>query len=385
MNPTTDVFEKRLAALEHGSAAVATSSGQAAQMLAITALAHAGDNVVSTSFLYGGTYNQFKVAFKRFGINVKFAAGDSVKEIAPLVDEKTKAIYLESIGNPKYNVPDFKEICEFAHSKGIPVVVDNTFGAGGYWCAPLDLGADIVTHSATKFVGGHGNTIAGAVVFKDVTKDNGFKFSDYPEKYPQFSKPAEGYHGAILNEMFGDLAYIAHVRIELLRDLGPCLNPFGSFMLLQGLETLALRCERHASNALKLAQYLEKSEYVSWVSYPGLESHEYHENAKKYLQNGFGAVLSFGVKSIENPSGDQFSESGPKFVDNLKIFSNLANIGDSKSLIINPWTTTHEQLSSEEKIASGVTQDLLRVSVGVENIDDLIADFEQAFEIVFKK
>ncbi|KAH3668972.1 hypothetical protein OGAPHI_002727 [Ogataea philodendri] len=363
MNPTTDVFEKRIAALENGSAAVATASGQAAQFLAIGALAHAGDNIVSTSFLYGGTYNQFKVTFKRLGIEARFAEGDSVEGFRHLVDDKTKAIYLESIGNPKYNVPDFREIIDFAHSKGIPVVVDNTFGAGGYFCKPLDLGADVVVHSATKWIGGHGNTIGGVVVYKDVTKDNGFNFKDWPEKYPQFSKPAEGYHGIILNDVLGDLAYILHVRIELLRDFGPTLNPFGSFLLLQGLETLALRGERHASNTLKLAKYLEKSPHVSWVSYPGLESHEYHENAKKYLINGFGAVLSFGVKPVDNPSNDQFKESGPRFVDNLKLFSNLANVGDSKSLIINPWTTTHEQLSDEEKKASGVTPDLLRVSV----------------------
>jgi O-acetylhomoserine/O-acetylserine sulfhydrylase len=385
MNPTHDVFEKRIAALEGGSMAVATSSGQAAQMLAVLAAAQSGDEIVTSSHLYGGTYNAFKNFKKLFGIDVKFAEGAKVESIKSLITDKTKAVYLESIGNPMYSVPDFKEIIDYAHSKGAAVIVDNTFGAGGFFCKPFDHGADVVTHSATKWIGGHGTTIGGVVIFKDPAKDNGFKFSDWPEKFPQFSKPSEGYHGAILNDMFGDFAYIAYVRVELLRDLGPCQNPFGSFLLLQGLETLALRGERHGSNALKLAQWLEKSEYVSWVSYPGLESHPYHENAKKYLQNGFGAVLSFGVKDVPNPSADPFQEAGPRFVDGLKIFSNLANVGDAKSLIINPWTTTHEQLTDEEKEAAGVTKDLLRVSVGIEDIDDLIADFEQSFASLFNE
>ncbi|CDK26159.1 unnamed protein product [Kuraishia capsulata CBS 1993] len=379
MNPTTDVLEKRLAALENGAAAVATSSGQAAQLLAITGLAHNGDNVVSTSFLYGGTYNQFKVAFKRLGIETRFAKSDNVEEFAELVDDKTKAIYLESIGNPKYNVPDFDKIVAFAHGKGIPVVVDNTFGAGGYLVRPIDHGADIVVHSTTKWINGHGNTIGGVVI------DSGkFPWKDYPEKFPQFSKPSEGYHGAILNDIFGNVAFAGHVRVELLRDLGPAANPFGSFLTLQGLETLSLRVERQASNSLALARWLEKSKYVSWVSYPGLESHEYHENAKKYLHNGFGCVLSFGVKPLPTAAADPFKESGPRVVDNLKLFSNLANVGDSKSLVIAPWYTTHEQLSDDEKIISGVTKDLLRVSVGTEFIDDIIADFEQSFAKVFE-
>lgn len=383
MNPTNDAFEQRIAALENGSMALATSSGQSAQMMAVLAAAQSGDEIVSTSYLYGGTYNAFKNFKKWFGITVNFAEGDDAESLKSLITEKTKAVYLESIGNPKYNIPDFKTICDYAHSKGACVIVDNTFGAGGYFCRPLDHGADVVTHSATKWIGGHGTTIGGAIVFKDPSKDNGFSFADWPEKFPQFSQPSEGYHGAILNEKFGPYAYIAYCRVELLRDLGPCQNPFGSFLLLQGLETLALRGERHGQNALKIAQYLEKSPYVSWVSYPGLESHPYHENAKKYLQNGFGAVLSFGVKDVPNPENDQFKEAGPRVVDQLKIFSNLANVGDAKSLIINPWTTTHEQLTDDEKIASGVTKDLLRVSVGIEDADDLIADFEQAFATVF--
>lgn len=385
MNPTHDVFEKRIAALEGGSGAVATSSGQSAQLLAILGVARTGDEIVSTSYLYGGTYNAFKNFKTLFGIDVKFADGDDTESIKSLITEKTKALYFESIGNPKYNIPDFDELVKYAHSKGVCVIADNTFGAGGYYCRPFDYGVDVVTHSTTKWIGGHGTTVGGVIIYKDPKKDNGFKFTDWPEKYPQFSKPSEGYHGAILNDLFGDLAYIAYIRVELLRDLGPCQNPFGSFLLLQGLETLALRGERHGENTLKLAQWLEKNEHVAWVSYPGLPSHPYHERAKKYLKNGFGAVLSFGVKDVPNPSGDQFKEAGPRFVDALTIFSNLANVGDAKSLIINPWTTTHEQLSDDEKNAAGVTKDLLRVSVGIENIDDLIADFEQAFAKVFTK
>lgn len=381
MNPTNDVLEQRLAALEGGAAALAVASGQAAQTVAITGLAHAGDNIVSTSFLYGGTYNQFKVAFKRLGIEARFVDGDKPEDFEKQFDEKTKALYLESIGNPKYNVPDFEKIVAIAHKHGIPVVVDNTFGAGGFFCQPIKWGADIVTHSATKWIGGHGTTIAGAII------DSGkFPWKDYPEKFPQFSKPSEGYHGLVFNDAFGPLAFIGHARTELLRDLGPALSPFSSFLLLQGLETLSLRGERHAYNALKLAQWLEKSPYVSWVSYPGLESHTHHENAKKYLQNGFGGVLSFGVKPLPNASeeSDPFKASGAQVVDNLKLASNLANVGDSKTLVIAPYFTTHQQLSHEEKLASGVTDDLIRVSVGTEFIDDIIADFEQSFEKIFK-
>lgn len=379
MNPTTDVFEQRIAALENGAAGLAVSSGQAAQFVALTSLAHTGDNIVSTSFLYGGTYNQLKVAFKRFGIEARFVNGDAPEDFEKLFDENTKAVYLESIGNPKYNVPDFEKITAIAHKYGIPVVVDNTFGAGGYFVKPIDHGADIVVHSATKWIGGHGTTIAGAIV------DSGkFPWKEYPEKFPQFSQPSEGYHGLVLNEAFGNLAFIGHARTEILRDLGPSINPFASFLLLQGLETLSLRVERQAENTLKLAQYLAKSPYVSWVSYPGLENHPYHENAKKYLKNGFGAVLSFGVKPLKDTPEDVFLASGPQVVDNLKIASNLANVGDSKTLVIAPYYTTHQQLSHEEKLASGVTEDLIRVSVGTEFIDDIVEDFEQSFKKVFQ-
>ncbi|CAK7238851.1 MAG: Homocysteine/cysteine synthase [Sporothrix thermara] len=368
MNPTTDVFEKRMAALEGGVAAVATSSGQAAQFLAIAALAHAGDNIVATSNLYGGTYNQFKVAFGRLGIQTKFVNGDKPEELAAAIDDKTKAVYIESIGNPRYNVPDFEKLAELAHAKGVPVVVDNTFGAGGYFVRPIEHGADIVVHSATKWIGGHGTTIAGVVI------DSGkFDWGKHGARFPQFVEPSEGYHGLKFWETFGSIAFAIRVRVELLRDFGPCLSPFGAQQLLLGLETLSLRAERHAFNAQKLAEHLEKSPYVSWVSYPGLASHPSHETAKKYLKRGFGGVLSFGVKSSA-------AKDGSAVVDNLKLVSNLANVGDSKTLAIHPWTTTHEQLSEKERIDSGVTEDLIRISVGTEHIDDIIADFEQAFK-----
>ncbi|CCE82866.1 Piso0_002618 [Millerozyma farinosa CBS 7064] len=382
MNPTNDVFEKRIAALEGGIGALATSSGQSAQFLAIAGLAHAGDNIISTSYLYGGTVNQFKVAFRRLGIETRFVNGDESEDFAKLIDEKTKAIYVESIGNPKYNVPDFEKISKIAHEKGVPVVVDNTFGAGGFLISPLRHGGDIVVHSATKWIGGHGTTIAGVVV------DSGnFPWEKFPEKYPQFSQPSDSYHGLVLSKALGKAAYIGHLRIELLRDLGPALNPFGSFLLLQGLETLSLRVERQSNNALKLAQYLEKSPYVSWVSYLGLPSHEDHELSKKYLNNKelFGGVLSFGIKETGEKVDDPFKETGPRFVDNLEIASNLANVGDSKTLIIAPYYTTHQQLTEEEKKAAGVTKDLIRASIGTEFIDDIINDFEQSFKKLFGK
>lgn len=380
MNPTNDVFEKRIAALEGGIGALAVSSGQAAQLIAIAGLAHSGDNIVSTSYLYGGTYNQFKVAFKRFGIETRFVNGDKPEDFAKLIDGKTKAIYIESIGNPKYNVPDFEKIVKIGHDNGIPIVVDNTFGAGGFLVNPIKHGADIVVHSATKWIGGHGTTIAGVVI------DSGkFPWAQYPEKFPQFSQPSEGYHGLVLNEALGNAAFIGHTRIELLRDLGPSLNPFGAFLLLQGLETLSLRVERQSYNALKLAQHFEKSPYVKWVSYVGLPSHESHEIAKKYFNHKelFGGVLSFGVKDLDTKVEDPFKEAAAQVVDNLAIASNLANVGDSKTLVIAPYYTTHQQLSEDEKLASGVTKDLIRLSIGTEYIDDIINDFEESFKKVY--
>ncbi|KAH2566598.1 hypothetical protein KXV42_000916 [Aspergillus fumigatus] len=367
MNPTVDVFEKRIAALEGGVAAVAASSGQAAQFMAIAALAHAGDNIVATSNLYGGTYNQLKVFLPRLGITTKFVQGDRPEDIAAAIDDRTKAVYVETIGNPRYNVPDFEAIAKVAHEKGVPFVVDNTFGAGGYFFRPIDHGADIVVHSATKWIGGHGTTIGGVVV------DSGkFDWGKHADRFPQFTEPSEGYHGLNFWETFGSITFAIRVRVEILRDLGSTLNPFAAQQLLLGLETLSLRAERHASNAIALATWLQKNEHVSWVSYPGLESHPSHEIAKRYLKRGFGGVLSFGVKGG--------AAAGAQVVDNFKLISNLANVGDSKTLAIHPWSTTHEQLTEQERLDSGVTEDAIRISVGTEHIDDIIADFEQSFK-----
>ncbi|KAJ3068870.1 Homocysteine synthase [Podochytrium sp. JEL0797] len=373
MNPTTDVFEKRIAALEGGIAAVATSSGQAAQFLAIANLAQQGDNIVSTTYLYGGTYNQFKVALPRLGIQVKFVESDKAEDFAPLIDEHTKAIYIESIGNPRHNVPDFRAIAKVAHDHGIPLIVDNTFGMGGYLCRPFDHGADIVVASATKWIGGHGNTVGGIVVDAGTFPWNNGKF-------PMFTEPSPGYHGLKFYDVFGpdgpfkaNLTYAIRLRVEQLRDFGPSQNPFGSFLLLQGLETLSLRAERHNQNTLALARWLETRDEVAWVSYAGLESHPSHELAVKYLRPGaFGGVLTFGVKGgVAN---------GTKFVESVKLASHLANVGDSRTLVIHPSSTTHQQLTPEEQVSSGVSADLVRVSVGLEHIDDIKADFAQALK-----
>ncbi|CBX96984.1 similar to O-acetylhomoserine/O-acetylserine sulfhydrylase [Plenodomus lingam JN3] len=366
-NPTVDVFEKRMAALEGGVAALATSSGQAAQFVAIATLAHAGDNIISTTNLYGGTYNQFKVFLPRLGIKTKFVHGDDAEEFKKAIDENTKAVYIESIGNPRYNVPDFEKIVAIAHDAGVPVIVDNTFGAGGYFVRPIDHGADLVVHSATKWIGGHGTTLGGVVI------DSGkFDWGKNAKRFPQMVEPSDGYHGLKFWESFGPLTFAVRARLEIQRDLGAVLSPFGAQQLLIGIETLSLRAERHASNALTLAKWLESNENVSWVSYPGLASHPSHGLAKKYLTRGFGGVLSFGVKGGW--------KAGSQVVDNLKLVSNLANVGDAKTLAIHPWTTTHEQLSDEEKATSGVTEDLIRISVGIEHIDDIIADFTQSFQ-----
>lgn len=345
MNPTVDVFEKRIAALEGGVAALAASSGQSAQFMTIAALAHAGDNIVSTSNLYGGTYNQFKVFLPRLGIKTKFVNGDKAADIAAAIDDNTKAIYLETIGNPRYNVPDFEAIAKVAHDAGVPLVVDNTFGAGGFFVRPIDHGADIVVHSATKWIGGHGTTIGGVVV--DAGKFD-WGSAAARKRFPQMSEPSEGYHGLKFFDTFGPITFIIRLRVEILRDLGSALNPFAAQQLLLGIETLSLRGERHATNALALAKWLETNENVAWVSYPGLASHPSHETAKKYLPRGFGGVLSFGVKGGE--------KAGSQVVDNFKLISNLANVGDSKTLAIHPWSTTHEQLTDEEKTNSGVTE-----------------------------
>jgi OAH/OAS sulfhydrylase len=370
MNPTTDVFEQRVAALEGGVAALATASGQAAQFLAISNLAGAGDNIVSTSFLYGGTYNQFKVSFPRLGINVKFVDGDNPEDFRRAIDERTKALYVETIGNPQFNVPDFAVLAHIAHDNGIPLIVDNTFGCCGYLSRPIEHGADIVVQSATKWIGGHGTSIGGVIV------DSG-KFDWGNGKFTVFTEPAPGYHGLNFYETFGpkspfgNIAFIIRARVEGLRDIGPCLSPFNAFLLLQGLETLSLRVERHTKNALELAQWLSEHPQVEWVNYPGLPNHPYYERAKKYLRNGFGCVLNFGIKGG--------LEAGKAFINKVKLASHLANVGDAKTLVIHPTSTTHQQLSETEQISAGVTPDLVRVSVGLEHIDDIKEDFEQAF------
>lgn len=373
MNPTTDVFEKRIAALEGGVAALATASGQAAQFLAITTIAQAGDNIVSTSFLYGGTYNQFKVSLPRLGINVKFVEGDDPESFRQAIDDRTKALYVETIGNPQFNIPDFAALAHIAHENGIPLIVDNTFGAGGYLARPIEHGADIVVESATKWIGGHGTSIGGVIV------DSG-KFDWGNGKFPLFTEPAPGYHGLIFQEVFGpngsfgNIAFIIRARVEGLRDFGPSLSPFNAFLLLQGLETLSLRVDRHVSNALELARWLEQQEQVLWVNYPGLSNHPYYERAKKYLRHGFGGVLNFGIKGG--------LEAGKAFINHVKLASHLANVGDAKTLVIHPASTTHQQLSDDEQLSAGVTPDLVRVSVGIEHIDDIKEDFQQAFRQV---
>lgn len=378
MNPTTDVFEKRIAALEGGVAALAVGSGQAAQFIALNNILQSGENFVSTSFLYGGTYNQFKVAFKRLGIEARFAEGDKPEAFEKLIDKNTKAIYIETIGNPGFNIPDFEAIAALAKKHDLPLIVDNTFGAAGYLFKPLQHGASVVVESATKWIGGHGTSIGGVIV-------DGGNYNWGNGKFPQFTEPSEGYHGLKFWDIFGEgnplglpnIAYIIRARVEGLRDFGPAISPFNSFLLLQGLETLSLRVQRSVDNALALAQWLEKHPDVESVNYPGLESSTYHKLAKKYLRNGFGAVLSFTVKGTKENAG--------KIIDSLKLVSHLANVGDGKTLIIQPSATTHQQLSDEEQLTAGVLPTLLRVSVGYEHITDIKADFEQAFEKVFKK
>ncbi|WP_343534317.1 O-acetylhomoserine aminocarboxypropyltransferase/cysteine synthase [Pedobacter sp.] len=369
MNPTTDVFEKRIAALEGGVAALAVASGQAAQFIALNNILQAGDNFISSNHLYGGSYNQFKVAFKRLGITVKFADADNISDFEAKIDENTKAIYVETIGNPSFSIIDFDQIAAIAKKHDLPLIVDNTFGAAGYLFKPLEHGANVVVESATKWIGGHGTSIGGVIV-------DGGNYNWGNGKFTQFTEPSEGYHGLVFNDVFGqngpfgNIQFIIRARVEGLRDFGPSQSPFNSFLLLQGLETLSLRVQRHVENALALAKWLESHPAVTKVNYPGLESSPYHANAKKYLSNGFGAVLSFEVKGVK--------ENATKVVDSLKLVSHLANVGDAKTLIIQPSATTHQQLSDAEQLAAGVTPNLLRVSVGIEHIDDIKADFENA-------
>ena len=402
MNPTTDVFEQRVASLEGGVAGLATSSGQAAQFLTISSLCELGDEVVASSTLYGGTYTQFDVSFRRIGINVKFVEPDNpenfrkaitprtralyggtytqldvsfrrlgidVKFVEPddpenfrkAITPKTRAVYAETLANPRMNILDIEAVAKIAHEAGVPLVVDNTM-ASPFLCRPIEHGADIVVHSATKFLGGHGTSIGGIIV------DSGkFKWTD---KYPAITKPSPGYHGMVFSDVFGDLAYIIKVRVEGLRDFGPCISPFNAFLFIQGVETLNLRMERHSNNALQVAEWLTKNKSVSWVKYPGLKTSPYHALAQKYMPAGQGSIVTFGIKGG--------TDAGAKLIDNAKIFSHLANLGDAKSLIIHPASTTHQQLSDEQQIEAGVTKDLVRISVGIEDVDDLIWDLDQA-------
>jgi O-acetylhomoserine/O-acetylserine sulfhydrylase len=371
MNPTNDVFEQRVAALEGGVAALAVASGHAAQFLTFSTILQSGDNIVSSPYLYGGTYNQFRVTFKNYAWDARFAASLEVEDFEKLIDEKTKALYLETIGNPGFNIPDFEKFAELAKKYDIPLVVDNTFAAAGYLFRPIEHGAAIVVESATKWIGGHGSSIGGVIV-------DGGNYNWGNGKFPQFTEPSEGYHGLKFWETFGsespfgNIAFIIKARVEGLRDLGPSQSPFNSFLFIQGLETLSLRVERHVENTLALAKWLQKHPMVEQVFYPGLEDSPHHENAKKYLPRGAGGVLSFTLKGKK--------ENAIRLVDNLKLVSHLANVGDVKTLIIQPAATIHKQMSEEALLAAGISPTLLRVSVGIEHIDDIIADFEEAFK-----
>ncbi|MDR2475154.1 MAG: O-acetylhomoserine aminocarboxypropyltransferase/cysteine synthase [Bacteroidales bacterium] len=370
-NPTTDVFEKRIAALEGGVTGLATSSGQSAQFIALNNILQVGDNFVTTSHLYGGTYNQFKSQFKRLGIEARFTASDDPAEFARLIDKNTKAIYLETIGNPELNIPDFDAIANVAKANDIPLVVDNTFGAAGYLFRPIEYGASIVVESATKWIGGHGTSIGGVIV------DSG-TFNWGNGKFPAFTEPSDSYHGLVFwnvfgaGSPFGNIAFNIRARVEGLRDWGNTISPFNSFLLVQGIETLSLRLDRHVQNTQELAEWLEEHPKVEYVNYPGLKSSKYYELAKKYFPKGAGGVLTFRLK------GD--ADYANKLIDNVKLLSHLANVGDAKSLIIHPAATTHEQLSPEEQKATGVEPGLIRISVGIEHIDDIKNDIQQALD-----
>ena len=364
MNPTTDVLEKRLAELDGGVGALALASGQAAITFAVLNIAKAGQNIVSTSYLYGGTYNLFHYTLPKLGITVKFVDSSDPESVRRAIDDNTRLVYMESVGNPKNNVDDFETIGSIAHAAGIPFIVDNTVTTP-YLFKPFEHGADIVVYSLTKFIGGHGTSIGGAVV------DSG-KFPWNNGKFPEIAEPDPSYHGLNYWEALGSLAYILKMRLTLLRDLGAPLSPFNSFLILQGLETLHVRMPRHVENAAKVAAWLEKHPLVSWVNYPGLASHPDHERARKYLPKGAGAIIGFGIKGG--------IEAGKKFIDSVKLLSHLANIGDAKSLVIHPASTTHQQLSEDEQISSGVTPDFIRLSVGIENVDDIVADIDQALK-----
>jgi O-acetylhomoserine (thiol)-lyase len=368
MNPTTAVLEERVASLENGVAALGTASGQAAQFLTINSLLEAGDHIVAASTLYGGTYTQFDVSFRKLGYEVTFVEPDDPENFRKAITPKTKCIYGETISNPRGNVLDIEAVAKIAHENGVPLVIDNTF-ATPYVCRPIDYGADIVVHSLTKFMGGHGNSIGGIIV-------DGGKFNWGNGKFPQLAEPSRAYHGMKFHEVFGNLAFIIRARVEGLRDLGPCISPFNSFLFLQGIETLGMRMDRHLSNTLAVAQHLEGHGQVSWVKYPSLPASPYYEVAQKYTPKGGGAVFSFGIKGGY--------EAGRAFIDNLKLFSHLANVGDCRSLVIHPASTTHQQMSDAEQEAAGVTRDLVRLSIGLEDLDDILWDLDQALQIATK-
>ena len=373
MNPTSDVFEKRVAALEGGAMGLAVASGHAAQFIALNNILQVGDNFVTSSNLYGGSHNQFKVSFKRLGVEARFAAGETVADYESLIDSNTKALYCETIGNPSYNVPDFDGLSALAKKHDLPLIVDNTFGACGFLCRPIEWGAAVVVESATKWIGGHGTSIGGVII------DAG-NYNWGNGKFPQFTEPSDGYHGLVFWDVFGDkgpfgnIAFAIRARVEGLRDWGPAISPFNSFLFLQGLETLSLRVERTCQNAQAIAEWLEAHPKVDKVWYPGLKSHESHERAKKYLHNGFGGVLSFTLKGSK--------DNATRFVNNLQLTSHLANVGDSKTLIIQPSATTHSQLDETEQLAAGVLPNLLRLSLGIEHIDDIKADLELGFAAI---
>ncbi len=362
MNPTTDVLEKRLAEMDGGVGALAVASGSSAITLAILNLAKCGDNIVASNYLYGGTHNLFHYTFARMGIKVKFVDSSDLAQVAAAIDANTKAVFSETIGNPKNNVDDFEALAKLAHDNGLPFIVDNTVATPVLF-RPIEHGADIVCYSLTKFIGGHGTSIGGAVV------DSG-NFDWSSGRFPEYTTPDPSYHGLVYHEALGNLAYILKMRVTLLRDMGPCLSPFNSFLFLQGLETLHVRMPRHCENALAVARFLEKHPSVSWVNYPGLASHPDYARAQRYLPAGQGAILGFGIKGG--------SAAGAKFIDSVKLASHLANIGDAKTLVIHPASTTHQQLSEQEQLAAGVTPDFIRVSVGIEDIKDIIADLDQA-------
>lgn len=363
-NPTTDIFEQRMAALEGGLAAVATSSGHSAQLITLTNLLRNGDNFVSSPYLYGGSFNQFKVTLSRWGIECRFADNDKAEAMEKLIDDNTKALYVETIGNPSFSIPDFEALSALAKKYDIPLIVDNTFGCGGYLCRPIEYGAAIVVESATKWIGGHGTSMGGIII-------EGGNYNWGNGKFKQFVEPSESYHGMNYFETFGQLSFIVMCRIEGLRDTGACIAPFNSREMLLGIETLSLRIEREAENSLKLAQYFKNHPKVEKVFYPGLEEDENHEMAKKYLKNGFGCVLAVVLKGCK--------EDTVNFVDSLELVSHVANVGDTKTLIIQPAATTHQQLSDDEQLRAGVLPTLLRISAGIEHIDDIISDFENAF------